>query len=116
MDFEYQGKTYPKLYCLTITTRHTHDLQCFKKDLLQFLDSIQYPARIYGKLEYHTHKKDQIHMHGLTSWGQPPKNNRQNEFHFHLSKVRKDGPALWLEYCNKDYQLTDCLFSDSDDE
>lgn len=111
MDFVYSGKTYPKLYALTITTRsNSYTEDEFKSSLTKFLKSIEYPCRISGNLEIHKRRK-QIHFHGMTCRGQPPKNNKTNEFYFHLTKIDCN-PALWLEYMYKDYQMKICLFDE----
>ena len=111
MDFLFQGKCNPKLYAITITSRNANTRESFVAGLTQFLKGIKYPCRITGNIENHKRKPNQVHLHGTTSWGQPPKNNKHNEYYFHLKKLDTT-PELWYEYMYKDFQLTTILFDD----
>ena len=110
MDFIYEGLTKPTLYALTITTRNINTQESFTNGLIKFLNDIKYPCRIVGNLELHK-TKSQYHLHGITSFGNPPKNNKSNEYYFYLKKITIT-PELWHEYMFKDYQLTTILFDD----
>ena len=111
MDFIYEGKCNSKLYALTVTTRsNSYTTDEFKSCLTKFLNGIEYPCRISGNLEMHT-RKNQVHFHGMTSWGQPPKNNKTNEFYFYLKKITIT-PELWIQYIYKNHQMTTCLFDE----
>lgn len=114
MEYIYNGKVNSKLYALTITTRNDNTKESFVNGLNKYLIDIKYNFKIVANIEQHKQKK-QYHLHGTTSSGQPPTNNKTNEYYFHLKKI-KTTPTLWYEYMYKDYKLEVCLFDDSSSE
>lgn len=103
MDFIFPGNYGKQMYALTITTRNSNTKETFIKGLTQFLIDTKYPCRITGNLEYHHRKPTQIHLHGYTTFGNPPKNNKTNEYYFHQVKIKDKTSYLnWNEYLHKD--------------
>lgn len=130
----YQGIITEQQYALTITSRKKFSCPIeFRTALYEFLSSIGYRHAIKGFMEFHNQKstKDKVHAHGVTSFGNPPKNNKKNPFTFKLSKM--ETPHVWDAYCKKAihatletihniktglinyYKKPTCLFDDNDD-
>lgn len=103
----YDGQIKDQQYALTITSRKKYsELTEFRTALYEFLSSIDYNYAVKGYMEYHNQvgREAKVHCHGVTSFGNPPKNNSKNPFTFKLSKM--ETPTVWESYCKKEIMAT----------
>ena len=112
MEFEFPGKLGKQMFALTVTSRHSNTKEGFIKGLTQFLKDTKYPCRIKGVLEYHPRKPNQLHLHGITTFGNPPKNNKTNEYYFHQTKIISNDAKAWNAYMYKEINKIRVLFDD----
>lgn len=121
--FNRLGKTGKTAYPVTVTMNVKHPqykaINCpdeWKYHFNNFLDISGYKHTIDGVLEYHKNdgalRKGGLHMHGLAYYNNPPKDNKNNLFHFHLCKPDSvKGIIGYIKYSRKDLQATDERFA-----
>jgi len=98
-----------KRYFITITSKYKYrSAPAYRKDLYEYLHSLNYPSHISGRIELGS--RTGWHCHGITSWGVVPKGNKTNQFYIHLKQISTEQNTLYMEthykrireYINKD--------------
>lgn len=117
-SYYYEGKNDTKQQCVTVTLNVKNPqyraLNCpneFKRLLTSFLTLKGYKGMVNGVLEYHkpegTFRQGGLHMHGFVYSRNPPKENKDNLFHFHIAPVDEvRGVRGYIKYSRKALQAT----------
>lgn len=107
VSINYDGMQTKNIFAGTITSRKKYNnLYYFRKELYNFLSSINYKYAVKGFMEFHEQRgrQDKVHCHCVLYYGVPPKGNKQNPFNFQISKI--ESPSIWDNYMKKDIMNT----------
>lgn len=122
--YERHGKSGAKIYPLTITLNVKNPqyraINCpneFKRLLNDFLNYKQYKYHLNGVLEYHKPtgalRNGGLHLHGFAYCRNPPRDNKNNLFHFHLSQPDEiKGIKGYILYSQKAISETEKRFKE----
>lgn len=116
----HDGQVGKNRYPVTITMNVKHkdyapiyDLNEFRQLFYAFLHHKGYKYRVDAIMEFHDKGKPLrplggLHAHGYADSWNPPKDNKNNLFHFYLEKNTGglEGQAQYYKYCLKNRNIT----------